>query len=160
MKVEMVEKVDKVEPAAMTRQYGFEKLSVWQNSRILVKHIYCLTKEFPIDERYGLISQIQRAAVSVSSNIAEGASRAGSKEQSNFYQTAYASLMEVLCQLTLCLDLEYITESVYIMSRNKIDLLAYQLNQLRSAALSQPSKLSQPSQLHNTQTLNPQPRDK
>lgn len=132
----------------MIRHYGFEKLSVWQNSRKLVMDIYCLTKSLPSEERYGLVSQIQRAAVSVSSNIAEGASRVSSKDQGHFYQTAYASLMEVLCQLTLCLDLGFIDDEAYVSTRAKVDLVAYQLNQLRSAALSKPS---QPSQQRSTQ---------
>ncbi|MDD2229247.1 MAG: four helix bundle protein [Candidatus Cloacimonetes bacterium] len=74
---------------------------MWQNARKLVQKIYCLTKTLPAGERFGLTSQIQRAAVSVSSNIAEGASRKGYKDQAHFYQIAYASLMEVLCQLIL-----------------------------------------------------------
>lgn len=127
----------------MIRQYGFEKLNVWQNSRKLVKEVYRLTRTLPTEERYGLSNQIQRAVVSVSSNIAEGASRTGNKDQGHFYQTAYASLMEVLCQLTLFLDLGFIDDEVYKSTRSKVDLVAYQLNQLRSAALSQPSKLSQ-----------------
>ena len=134
----------------MNRQYGFERLSVWQNSRKLVKDIYCLTKNLPTEERFGLISQIQRAIVSVSSNIAEGSSRTGSKDQGHFYQIAYASLMEVLCQLTLCLDLDYIPESAYLTAREKIDLVSYQLNQLRSAALSQLSQPPQPPQQTRT----------
>jgi len=126
------------------RQYSFEKLNVWQNSRLLVMEIYSLAKSLPSDERFGLCSQIQRAAVSVSSNIAEGASRTGNKDQGHFYQTAYASMMEVLCQIILCLDLSYITESIYQSTREKIDLVAYQLNQLISAALSQPSQPFKP----------------
>lgn len=140
----------------MIRQYGFEKLSVWQNSRKLVKEVYMLTKKLPTEERYGLCNQVQRAVVSVSSNIAEGASRTGNKDQGHFYQTAYASLMEVLCQLTLCLDLGFINDEAYTSTRAKVDLVAYQLNQLRSAALSKPS---QPSQQRSTQPSQPsQPR--
>ena len=140
----------------MMRQYGFEKLSVWQNSRKLVKEVYILTKKLPAEERYGLCNQVQRAVVSVSSNIAEGASRSGNKDQGHFYQTAYASLMEVLCQLTLCLDLGFINDEAYTSTRAKVDLVAYQLNQLRSAALSKPS---QPSQQRSTQPSKPsQPR--
>jgi len=135
----------------MEREYGFEKLSAWQNSRSLVKHIYCLTKELPPEERFCSGSQMQRAAVSVSSNIAEGASRSSKKEQGHFYQTAYASLMEVLCQLILCLDLEYINKSEYSNIRESIGKVSYQINQLRKAALtipqpSQPSQLSKPTQ--------------
>lgn len=129
----------------MEREYSFEKLSVWQNSRSLLKQIYCLTKQLPSEEKFGLGSQMQRAVVSVSSNIAEGASRTGKKEQGHFYQTAYASLMEVLCQLILCLDLEYINESSYYNIRESIDKVSYQINQLRNAALNKPSQPSQPS---------------
>jgi len=136
----------------MTRQYGFEKLSVWQNSRKLVKEIYCLTKALPTDEKYGLANQIQRAAISVSSNIAEGSSRTSGKDQGHFYQTAYASLMEVLCQLILCLDLTYISEQNYQSTREYIDLISYQINQLRTAALSKPS---QPSQQRSPQPSQP-----
>lgn len=132
----------------MIREYGFEKLIVWKNSRKLVKDIYCLTISLAAEEKYGLTSQIQRATVSVSSNIAEGASRQSSKDQGHFYQTAYASLMEVLCQLTLCLDLGYIDEVSYHNTRESIDVIAFQLSQLRNAAINKPtqvSKLSKPS---------------
>ncbi len=142
----------------MEREYGFEKLNAWQNSRSLVKQIYCLTKELPSEERCCLGSQMQRAIVSVSSNIAEGASRSSKKEQGHFYQTAYASLMEVLCQLILCLDLEYIMESEYSNIRESIEKISYQINQLRKAALtipqnSQPTQPSKPSQ--NSQPTQP-----
>ena len=132
----------------MEREYGFEKLSALQKSRSLVKQIYCLTKELPSEERFCIGSQMQRAIVSVSSNIAEGASRSSKKEQGHFYQTAYASLMEVLCQLILCLDLEYIMESEYSNIRESIEKISYQINQLRKATLTipQPSKPSQNSQ--------------
>jgi len=128
------------------REYGFEKLSVWQNSRKLVKEIYCLTKQLPSEEKFGLGSQMQRAIVSVSSNIAEGASRSGNKDQSHFYQTAYASLMEVLCQLMLCLDLGYIKEDEYNNLREAIDKISYQIHQLRKSALNKPSQPYNPNQ--------------
>jgi four helix bundle protein len=131
----------------MIREYGFEKLIVWKNARKLVKDIYCLTRSLPAEERYGLTSQIQRASVSVGSNIVEGASRQSSKDQAHFYQMAYASLMEVLCQLTLCLDLAYIDESGYFSARELIDVTAFQLTQLRNAAKNKHFQPSQPSQL-------------
>lgn len=120
---------------------------MWQNARRLVQEIYCLTKVLPAEEKFGLISQIQRAVVSVSSNIAEGSSRKSHKDQAHFYQTAYASLMEVLCQLILCQDLNYISESSYIKVRESIDMIAYQLTKLRNAAMNQPSQPSKPSTL-------------
>lgn len=61
-----------VENASIIREYGFEKLIVWQSARKLVKEIYNLTKTLPSEEKYGLISQIQRAIIPVSSNLAEG----------------------------------------------------------------------------------------
>ena len=127
----------------MIAQYGFEKLNVWQNSRRLVKEVYRLTRVLPSEERYGLCNQIQRAIVSESSNIAEGASRTSNKDQAHFCQTAYASLMEALSQLTLCLDLGFIDKEAYTSTRAKVNLVACQLNQLRSAALSKPSQPSQ-----------------
>ncbi|MBM4403558.1 MAG: four helix bundle protein [Candidatus Cloacimonetes bacterium] len=127
-------------------QYGFEKLSGWQNSRKLIKQVCFLTKGLPSEDKFGLVSQIQRAAVSVSSNIAEGSSRCNRKDQSHFYHTAYASLMEVLCQLILCHDLENVSNDAYNITRELIDVVSYQLNQLRNATPSSPSQPSQPSQ--------------
>lgn len=66
--------------------YSFEKLQVWQESRLLVKELYAALKTFPDNEKYGLGSQIKRAAFSVSSNIAEGATRTSFKDQAHFYQ--------------------------------------------------------------------------
>ena len=68
----------------MIHQYAFEKLSVWQDSKELVKLIYEVTGNFPPDERYGLTSQIRRAAISVSSNLAEGTSRTTNADQARF----------------------------------------------------------------------------
>ena len=90
--------------------YYFEKLQVWKDSRSLVKMVYDVSRTFPTFEKQGLASQIQRAVVSVSSNIAEGMSRSSEKEQLHFLEIAYSSLMEVLCQLNLAFDLAYIDE--------------------------------------------------
>ncbi len=91
-------------------EFNFEKLDVWQQSRQLVKEIYLLTKYFPDDEKYGLINQLRRAAVSVSSNIAEGNSRFSPKDKSHFTEMAYTSLMEITNQLIISSDLKYISE--------------------------------------------------
>ncbi|MBW6516741.1 MAG: four helix bundle protein [Candidatus Cloacimonetes bacterium] len=123
------------------RTFAFEKLRVWQDSRSFVTKIYLLTKEFPKEERYGLVDQLRRAAISISSNIAEGSSRISFKDQSHFYQIAYSSLMEVLNQIIICLDLNYLTKDDYNSFRSDIESLSYQINQLRKSAL---SKLSQP----------------
>ena len=79
----------------------------------LVVEVYKLTKTFPAEEKYGLVSQMNRAAVSVPSNIAEGSGRMTIKDQSHFYSIAYGSLMEVLAQLDVACDLGYITKEEF-----------------------------------------------
>lgn len=69
--------------------------------------IYSLTKEFPTSENFGLTSQICRAAVSISSNIAEGFARYGKKEKIQFYYTALGSLTELQNQLLIARDVKY-----------------------------------------------------
>jgi four helix bundle protein len=115
--------------------YSFEKLEVWQESRLLVKEIYSALKLFPDNEKYGLVSQIKRASVSVSSNIAEGATRTSFKDQAHFYQIAFSSLMEVLNQLILSVDLGFLNNEVYNKLREQIEKTGNQLNALRNAQL-------------------------
>lgn len=91
-------------------KHNFKKLEIWKRSRVLVKEIYLLTRPFPKEERYGLISQIRRATVSIPSNIAEGVSRSTDKQIAHFLDIAIASSCEVETQLYLSFDLEYILE--------------------------------------------------
>lgn len=114
-------------------QYGFEKLNVWKNTRDLTKNIYIITKGFPSDEKFGLVSQMRRAVISISSNIAEGSSKKSKKDQANFYNIAYSSSMELLSQLILSNDLGYITELSLNSTRTNIELITNQLNALRNA---------------------------
>jgi hypothetical protein len=81
--------------------FSFEKLEVWKESRTLVRLIYLQTNSFSSEEKFGLTSQLRRAAISVGSNIAEGAGRETVKNQCQFYVMAYGSLMEVLNQLII-----------------------------------------------------------
>ena len=113
--------------------YGFEKLDVWQKSRLLVRDIYLITKSFPDDERFGLTSQIRRAMISVSCNIAEGTSRWSNKEKIRFIEIAYGSLMEVVNCLMLAFDLEYISEQKILELRFNIDIVANKLNGLKKS---------------------------
>lgn len=113
--------------------YGFEKLDVWQKSRLLVRDIYLITKSFPDDERFGLTSQIRRAMISVSCNIAEGTSRWSNKEKIRFIEIAYGSLMEVVNCLMLAFDLEYISEQKILQLRFNIDIVANKLNGLKKS---------------------------
>lgn len=114
----------------MGYQYNFEKLEVWQDARLFVKEIYSLTNDFPDKEKFGICSQMQRAAVSVVSNIAEGVSRNSIKEQIRFIEIAYGSLMEVYCQLFISMDLLYMTNERFDTLKLDIDKIANKLNGL------------------------------
>mgnify|MGYP006170151835 FL=1 len=85
--------------------FSFEKLDVWKNAKDLVIDIYKLTKLFPNDEIYGLISQIRRSTVSISTNIAEGTSRNSNKDKNHFLTISYSSAMETLNHLIISKDL-------------------------------------------------------
>lgn len=71
--------------------YSLEKLNVWKNTRELTKKVYIITNEFTSDEKFGLVSQMRCAVISISSNIAEGSSRNSKKDQAHFYNMAYIS---------------------------------------------------------------------
>jgi len=89
---------------------NFTDLIVWQKAHILVLDVYKQTKKFPKDELFCLMPQLRRAAVSITSNIAEGFGRFSEKEKLHFYSFAYGSLMEVQNQIIIAKDLEYIVE--------------------------------------------------
>ena len=116
-------------------QFAFEKLEVWNESRNLTKTLYLKTKVFPESEKFGLSSQIQRSAVSVSSNIAEGSSRCSLKEQKMFYQIAYSSLMEVMNQIIISADLKYIDDHSLNEIRESILRISRMLNALRNSTI-------------------------
>ena len=86
---------------------SFEQLDVWQVAHRLVLQVYRLTSTMPPDQRYGLISQMQRSAVSVPANIAEGFKRRGRLDKVHFYNVAQGSLEELRYYFILCRDLEY-----------------------------------------------------
>ncbi|MEK7156342.1 MAG: four helix bundle protein [Patescibacteria group bacterium] len=91
----------------------FTDLKAWQESHRLVLLIYQFTKKFPKEESYGLVSQMRRAAVSITSNIAEGFGRQGYKEKIQFYYLAHGSLIELKNQLIVAHDVGYIDEGVF-----------------------------------------------
>ncbi|QDV12762.1 hypothetical protein CA51_26480 [Rosistilla oblonga] len=90
--------------------FGFEKLDVWQKSVDLADQVYRLTCEFPDYEKFGLANQMRRAAVSISSNIAEGSARDSKKDFARFLQIAYGSTMEVVSQLHIAQRQEFIAK--------------------------------------------------
>ncbi|WP_428223858.1 four helix bundle protein [Flavobacterium sp.] len=103
------------------KTYSFEKLNVWQKSRVLVVNIYKITKKFPKEETFGFTSQLRRCALSISSNIAEGTGRHTNKDKARFIEIAFGSSLELLNQLILSYDLEFISEETYITLRKEID---------------------------------------
>lgn len=92
---------------------GFKQLEVWKMSMRLADKIYDLTEAFPIEQRYGLSSQMQRCAVSIPSNIAEGCSRASKKEFIQFLYIARGSLAELETQLILAFARKYVAKEIY-----------------------------------------------
>ena len=117
-------------------QFSFERLEVWQEARLLTKMIYLSTNDFPLEEKYGLSQQMRRAAVSVCSNIAEGTSRISVKDQAHFTTMAFGSLTELLNQVIIAFDLEYISEKQLTDIRNKIQPLSIKLSNLKKSQLS------------------------
>ncbi len=92
---------------------SFTDLHAWQEGHTLVLAIYKITKLFPQDERFGLIDQMRRCAVSITSNIAEGFSRKGKKEKAQFLYMSLGSLTELQNQLVVARDLGYITREAF-----------------------------------------------
>lgn len=90
--------------------HNYLELNVWQKSRKLVKNIYQSLDRFPDSEKFNLESQIKRSAVSISSNIAEGAGRETTKDFCRFLDIAMGSSFELESQIILALDLEFINQ--------------------------------------------------
>lgn len=107
---------------------NFKEYPVWQKARELNKEIYSLN--LPYAEKKGLIDQIQRASVSISSNIAEGCGRSSNVEFARFLEIALGSAFEVESQLILCYDLGYIPEAVLNTVENKVMDIQRQLTGL------------------------------
>jgi four helix bundle protein len=116
-------------------KFSFEKLDVWIESKELTKSIYQITMSFPDSEKFGLVSQLRRASVSICSNIAEGTSRISDKDKAHFISISYSSTMEVLNQLILSYELDYINETNYLNYRNQINSISNKLNSLRNYIL-------------------------
>lgn len=90
--------------------HNFKKLNIWVNAMSLVKDVYVLTSNFPKEEKFGLISQINRCSISVPSNIAEGSSRSSNKEFSHFIKIALGSLFELETQIILSSEFQMIND--------------------------------------------------
>jgi four helix bundle protein len=126
---------DKIlEPRAASRNNGtqsYRDLLVWQKSMALAKEIYKITAGFPSEEKFGLISQMRRAAVSVPSNIAEGQARNTTGEFVLFISHAEGSLAELDTQLTLAVELNFLSLEKAGSCLDSITELRRMLNGLR-----------------------------
>jgi four helix bundle protein len=110
---------------------GYRDLVVWQKGIAIAKEIYLLTKQLPADEKFGLVSQMRRAAVSVPSNIAEGQARHTTGEFVQFISHAEGSVAELDTQLTLCQDLKLLNPKESATAANLLEELRRMLNSLR-----------------------------
>src|SRR5204862_3643133 len=91
--------------------FNFEKLDVWQAAIQFADLVYKITREFPEHERFGLTNQMRRAAVSISSNIAEGSSRSSRTDFARFVEIATGSLFEVVSQAKVSLNQRFLSQS-------------------------------------------------
>jgi four helix bundle protein len=111
--------------------FRFERLVVWQRAIEFAEIVYEITERFPRTEQFGLMNQMRRAAVSVSSNIAEGDSRASGKERVRFLEIAYGSLMEVVSQSAIAQRRKYLPQTKVHELRELAELLARMMSGLQ-----------------------------
>ena len=117
------------------RVFSFEKLVVWQDAKQLSILIYTITKSFPTDEKFGLISQMRRCSISIASNIAEGSGRHTNKDKAHFTTISYGSALELLNQVIIASELNFITDEDYNSLRHKISKITAMLDGLRKSQL-------------------------
>ena len=106
----------------------FRELRVWEKSHEFVLELYPCTRQFPSEERYGLTSQIRRAAVSIPSNLAEGCGRNGDIELARFCDIAMGSASETEYQLLLAKDLGYLDEETHQILESQLTSVRRMLN--------------------------------
>lgn len=109
---------------------NFTDLNVWIEGHSLVLDIYRLTRDFPIEEKFGLTIQLRRCVVSITSNIAEGFSRQSNKEKIQFYSMAGGSLSELQNQLLIARDINYLNKNDFEVLAQKTILVSKLLNGL------------------------------
>lgn len=113
-------------------EYSFERLEVWKESIKLSVSIYKITATFPDNEKFGLISQMRRCTVSISSNIAEGTARLINKDKAHFMTMAYSSALELLNQAIIAKELNFFSEENYKIIRFEVESITNKINALRN----------------------------
>ena len=121
-------------------EYSYKTLNVYQDAKALVVKVYRMLNQYPTEERYALCDQVRRAAISITSNIAEGMSRYSDKEKVHFLEISYGSLMEVDSQLEISVELGYIMEEQYKILSTEINAIGKQLSALRARYIPQTQK--------------------
>ena len=107
--------------------HNYKNLHIWQDGIKLARRIYEITSNFPACEKYGIVSQMTRAAVSIPSNIAEGSGRSGNKEFANFLSIAIGSIFELHTQIAICEQIGYIDNGTVKQLETQIFTLQQQI---------------------------------
>lgn len=110
--------------------YNFEKLQVWQKSREFIQDIYKITEEYPQKEKFNLVQHTCKSAISILSNIAEGASRLSSTESRRYIEMALGSIYETIAQLYVAFDNKYINQKEFDNVYTKSEEISRMLNGL------------------------------
>jgi four helix bundle protein len=126
--------------------FNFEKLQVWQKAIEFADSVYSITRAFPDEERFGLTNQMRRAAVSISSNVAEGSSRSSRQDFARFVEIATGSVFEVVSQATISKHQGFLTETDFTRLYSACETQSKMLSGLKKSL-----RHPEPS------TLNPQP---
>lgn len=117
---------------------GFERLEVWEKAIDFADTVYSVTREFPSDERFGLTNQMRRAAVSISSNIAEGSSRNSRKDYARFIEIATGSLFKVVSQSYISRNQGFLTPEEFETLLLAAEEQGRMLSGLRRSMLGEP----------------------
>ncbi len=111
--------------------FKFEKLDIWQKAVEYAELIYKVTQTFPVEEKFGLMSQLRRSAVSISSNIAEGSSRSSDADLARFIEIAYGSLLETVSELEIAKRQGLLNGKMFEIAYKKAEDLAKMLSGFR-----------------------------
>ncbi len=111
--------------------FRFEELEIWKASNNYIKDIYLITKKFPKEEAFALISQLKRAAGSVSANIAEGSGSSSKKDFSHYLDISIKSIFETVSHLYLAKEQKYITERDRICLYEQAEILVKRINSFK-----------------------------
>ena len=114
-------------------RFGFQRLEVYQLSKALVMKCYQLTNRFPQEEKFALVQQINKAAISIPSNIVEGYGRMTAKDKRHFLNVAYSSLMELVCQFEIADALGYLPKSALTDVLDHVFILSIKIGNFRNS---------------------------